>query len=148
MAWCHQATSQCWPRSMMPYYITRPQWVNFRTKESNWLLWPETPCPQIFTGTRSNRCFNAGNFQHMVMSLLKINAEPPTLKNLTSWITHPKFNSFCHVLGILIWNRRYGKKKIRILAECIRNQNNFFHNMFLKFRHIWRVCQWFNAKER
>ena len=30
MAWCHQATShylsQCWPRSMSPYSITRPQW--------------------------------------------------------------------------------------------------------------------------
>ena len=31
MAWCLQATShymrQCWPRSMFPYGITRPQWV-------------------------------------------------------------------------------------------------------------------------
>ena len=32
MAWCHQAPShklgQCWPRSMMPYDVTRLQWVN------------------------------------------------------------------------------------------------------------------------
>ena len=32
MAWCHQATShylsQCWPSSMSPYGVTRPQWVN------------------------------------------------------------------------------------------------------------------------
>ena len=32
MAWCRQATShylsQCWPSSMLPYGITRPQWVN------------------------------------------------------------------------------------------------------------------------
>ena len=32
MAWCRQATShylsQCWPRFMSPYGITRPQWVN------------------------------------------------------------------------------------------------------------------------
>ena len=32
MAWCHQVTShylsQCWTRSMSPYGITRPQWVN------------------------------------------------------------------------------------------------------------------------
>ena len=32
MAWCRQATShypnQCWPRSPMPYGVTRPQWVN------------------------------------------------------------------------------------------------------------------------
>ena len=32
MAWCHQATShylgQCWPRSILPYGVTRLQWVN------------------------------------------------------------------------------------------------------------------------
>ena len=32
MAWCRQATShylsQCWPRYLSPYGITRPQWVN------------------------------------------------------------------------------------------------------------------------
>ena len=32
MAWCHQATShylsQGWPRSLSPYGVTRPQWVN------------------------------------------------------------------------------------------------------------------------
>ena len=32
MAWCLQATShylsQCWPRSLSPYGVTRPQWVN------------------------------------------------------------------------------------------------------------------------
>ena len=32
MAWCHQATShylsQCWPRSISPHGLTRPQWVN------------------------------------------------------------------------------------------------------------------------
>ena len=32
MAWCQQATShylsQCWPRSLLQYDITRPQWVN------------------------------------------------------------------------------------------------------------------------
>ena len=32
MAWCHQATShylsQCWPRSLSSYDVTRPQWIN------------------------------------------------------------------------------------------------------------------------
>ena len=32
MAWCRQATShyliQCWPSSMLPFGVTRPQWVN------------------------------------------------------------------------------------------------------------------------
>ena len=32
MAWCRQASShylsQCWPRSMSPYGVTRPQWIH------------------------------------------------------------------------------------------------------------------------
>ena len=32
MAWCRQATShylsQCWPRSLSPYDVTRPKWLN------------------------------------------------------------------------------------------------------------------------
>ena len=35
MAWCRQATShylsQCWPRSLTTYGVTRPQWVNIYT---------------------------------------------------------------------------------------------------------------------
>ena len=43
MVWCHQATShylsQCWPRSLSPYGITRPQWVNsLATERSDWNL--------------------------------------------------------------------------------------------------------------
>ena len=43
MAWCHQARSyylsQCWPRSMPPYGITRPQWSNlFVSKPSDKIL--------------------------------------------------------------------------------------------------------------
>ena len=39
MAWCHQAkshyVSQCWPRSMWPYDVTTPQWVNTMRPEQN-----------------------------------------------------------------------------------------------------------------
>ena len=38
MAWCHQATShylsQCRPRFLSPYDVTRPQWVNVGTPSS------------------------------------------------------------------------------------------------------------------
>ena len=37
MAWCRQATShylnQCWPRSLPPYGVIRPQWVNIAAIE-------------------------------------------------------------------------------------------------------------------
>ena len=41
MAWCRQATShylsQCWPGSLSPYDVTRPQWVNAAVK--TWWPW-------------------------------------------------------------------------------------------------------------
>ena len=40
MAWCRQATShylsQCWPRSMPPNGVTRPQWVNWHVFPTWW----------------------------------------------------------------------------------------------------------------
>ena len=42
MAWCRQARShylsQCWPRSMSPYGITRLQWVNVHNKCTDIML--------------------------------------------------------------------------------------------------------------
>ena len=42
MAWCRQATShylsQCWPRSMSPNGITRPQWVKVIMTHENYNL--------------------------------------------------------------------------------------------------------------
>ena len=43
MAWCHQATShyecQCWPNSMLPNEVTKPQWV-----KSLQLIWRSGNC--------------------------------------------------------------------------------------------------------
>ena len=42
MAWCHQTTnhnlSQCWPRSLSPYGVTRPQWVKMPWTQLQWKL--------------------------------------------------------------------------------------------------------------
>ena len=47
MAWCRQATShylsQCWPRSLAPYGVTKPQWVNLDI--ANYLLHVVWICP-------------------------------------------------------------------------------------------------------
>ena len=47
MAWCRQATShylsQCWPRSVLPYGVTRPQWV--KVCWYNWqVTWQPVQC--------------------------------------------------------------------------------------------------------
>ena len=57
MAWCRQATShylsQCWPRSLSPYGVTRPQWVNLAgPKQTNPLVadgsFKQLHCERIF----------------------------------------------------------------------------------------------------
>ena len=61
MAWCRQATShylsKCWPRSMSPNGITRPQWVNLILK-----MYETAPsiCVHIIHGTCISRpqCIN------------------------------------------------------------------------------------------
>ena len=49
MAWCRQATShylgQCWPRSLSPYGVIRPQWVK-------WILHPDW----LLVSISANRC--------------------------------------------------------------------------------------------
>ena len=60
MAWCRQATShylsQCWPRSPMPYGVTRPQWVMWSYWHMiilNWLGF-STPYSGLTTKKTSN----------------------------------------------------------------------------------------------
>ena len=53
MAWCHQATShylsQCWPRSMSPYGVTRPQWVKHQCHWTSLTYNLFLHCPIILT---------------------------------------------------------------------------------------------------
>ena len=46
MAWCRRATShclsQCWPRSLSPYGITRPEWVKWK---KYWIIYHITLNP-------------------------------------------------------------------------------------------------------
>ena len=52
MAWCRQATShylsQCWPRSSLPYGVTRPQWVNYNTVQVR--AWMSDYIPIFYRG--------------------------------------------------------------------------------------------------
>ena len=54
MPWCRQATShylsQCWPRSMLPHCITRPQWVitNLHWKRSDWFHGHKVPWSTVW----------------------------------------------------------------------------------------------------
>ena len=92
MAWCHQATShylsQCWPRSMSPNGITRPQWVNslrlvmtFGINEQN---------GQHYAGNIFKRILSHEKFSILIKIILKFVPEGPiddelTLIQVMSW---------------------------------------------------------------
>ena len=56
MAWCRQATShylsQCWPRSMSPNGVTRPQWVKHQWNKQKHSP-SNRPIMNVFMGTGS-----------------------------------------------------------------------------------------------
>ena len=65
MAWCHQATShylsQCWPKSLSPYGVTRPQWVKTHNNKLLWSLLCLCNCMFATHGTGLAMCLRMEN---------------------------------------------------------------------------------------
>ena len=63
MAWCRQATShylsQCWPRSLSPYGVTRPRWVKTIPINYPHHYWQFFPC----ASTNYHHNEDIGNFK-------------------------------------------------------------------------------------
>ena len=84
MAWCHQATShylsQCWPKYLLPYDVTRLQWVNIISLMSplladscfysNLILHSNKPYVMRFWNSKHNTC--TMNFPHSRYTMLSI----------------------------------------------------------------------------
>ena len=80
MAWCHQATShylsQCWPRSLSPYDVTRPQWV--KSTWGNGLLPKATktlPEPILTHHQRCSVAFMENNFMNPLFCVQRLHFE-------------------------------------------------------------------------
>ena len=74
MAWCRQATnhylSQCWPRSLLPYDVTRPQWVNTMNSQRIWSnkLWYNS----TVMWNISHKCVNSQKTPHNSPSRVRV----------------------------------------------------------------------------
>ena len=72
MAWCHQAIShylnQCWPRSISPYGITRPQWVK-------WYWWSWKP-HSVTLSSNHGSAQDCSNSSALIMELLQTCNKP------------------------------------------------------------------------
>ena len=83
MAWCRQATShylsQCWPRSLSPYSVTWPQWVNSNMTCMPFMNW-KIMISVILCGTGCSSCLWSSSmcFQFIPPELLVLLSAPIT----------------------------------------------------------------------
>ena len=97
MAWCHQATrhylSQCWPRSLSPSGVTRPQWVKIcRSVPFQWWGMTYNANVQYFTSQQNvitpDFCYNMTPYS-MILHVTKW-----CRKYIRFW-THKKHPTSC-----------------------------------------------------
>ena len=95
MAWCRQATShylsQCWPSSMSPYGVTRPQWVKNKQGKSEGFVSCDWPSNLTQIGLKLS------NFQPMwpwnlMDDLKKLKGTYSTLHQTLCIISNPSVN--------------------------------------------------------
>ena len=95
MAWCHQATShylsQCWPRSVSPYGVTRPQWVKTLARKIHWWL----------EDSLHKRASNAESVSIWLHCIQHFNDESRTQTNLLDG-PHPLFLPCLQTVGCLL----------------------------------------------
>ena len=105
MAWCRQAPShylsQCWPRSMLPNGVTRPQWVKMVSGLHSLYNW--NPCiykDSLYNETGPEGCFNA-----IMVSYRYIYSHCPYK---TIWWPFSLQNEISYTTTSLYWNRPLG----------------------------------------
>ena len=115
MAWYRQATShylsQCWPRSMPPNGVTRPQWV----KPWPHILIMRLINSDVFASTRKE----AGNFFDLPFS--DLSRYYPVLWTLHVWWSH-RFKS--NILGLSVWHTGNPDTDVNMVSSDITYINS------------------------
>ena len=149
MAWCRQATShylsQCWPRCLSPYGITRPQWVNLIFSK---LSHRHNTCTKnviYFSEWGSSfKYFTAALATNII--LFVIYCFTIKIKNtevfLWFWISLPVFVTF-YILNteIQLSGRQYKQRSFNKTAPC---RKRHFQNAFSwkRILVIWFKFHW------
>ena len=142
MAWCRQATShyliQCWPRSLSPNGVTRPQWVKVTMKK---IFGHHGYKNQLLT----LRIFPA-NYQYAnIVPYLPMPSPSTVLNELTQWPQPWWVNSLWP--SDAIWWHRSGQHWLRQWLIAGRHQaitwtNGQFYLMGFCGIHLRAISQW------
>ena len=136
MTWCHQATShylsQCSPRSLLPYVITRPQWFNFLYSELSRL-------DNIYIYSQNSHCI-FGSFGWSVAQCCskKISHLDLNLGHIHNLVTHLSFYAVDFKAGMHLINSsppgQNGRYFADIFKRIFENENlSIFIRFSLKF---------------
>ena len=124
MAWCHQAPShylsQCWPRFLLPYGVTRPQWVNPLGAQ---LVW-----------------WNLNIFLHVLIICWHWYAVPRKAlspERPLNLITHSLDTSIIQVVEILLCGKS---------AQNISAIFQYCFSLPRSYAVMWGTCQWLSAR--
>ena len=100
MAWCSQAAShylsQCWPRSLLPYGVTRPQWVDFHEE------WYQLHAPSKGSIIENADLFFMFSQNFSIYKGVKITSKPWIIE----WLVYHN-NSLALILLFFVWNLLY-----------------------------------------
>ena len=143
MAWCRQATShymsQCWPRSLWPYGIIRPQWVKIREKEK------ELPACQTGMSLGSHSWgYCPGTLSLCQVSAICLKIGHPSIKSVSAWSSNE-----LQWLGLKIRHKDSSPSYDQqgdILDKPIITQNHLFGNV--QWFHISSESEWYMEGRR
>ena len=117
MAWCRQATShylsQCWPRSMSPNGVTRPQCVK---------PWPHILIMRLINSdVYASNSKETGNF--VDLPFLDLSHYYPTLRTLHFWWSR-RFKS--NILGLSVWHTGNPDTDVNMVSSDITYINSLY----------------------
>ena len=133
MAWCCQTTShymsQCWPRSLSPYGVIRPQWVNITKRHSTLALrdklW-SISCEYRKTSNINHTLSGNKIVDHSdVVGALPVSTAPTT-PSFLDWATTIRRRDEKH-LCFGIWCGLYW-----------RFESNFFLEKLARYQQVWQ----------
>ena len=143
MAWCRQATShylsQCWPSSMSPYSVTRPQWVKEPGHQRAW-HW-SNQLKYSFSSIRLDKTRLI-----LILSLLMLEKEYSSLfvtaisPLLSYWRYHSLASSYQSINllwpGDAIWRHGSRSTLALVMARCLTAPSHYLNQCWLIIREV------------
>ena len=151
MAWCHQTTShylsQCWPRSLSPYGVTWPQWVNMHEDEGQFS--PYAVQSEKVKTTLQFLWISAKSWSRVI--ILQLSCKFGESAQNTYWVNKLTwhFNDISrqclviHVIYLQYWVKHHGRSTFDVICMTVVSQyTHWIINMALIHLCLSAIRAW------